>query len=84
MKFKSEIKVMPRKELLDPQGKAVALGLKNIGVSDVNDVRIGKHIVVYFESENYKEAEEKIKIACNKLLTNTVVEYFEYEIEELK
>jgi len=84
MKFKAEIKVMPRKELLDPQGKAVALGLKNIGIDNISDVRVGKHIVIYFESENFQQAEEKTKMACSKLLTNTVVEYFEYDIEELK
>ncbi len=48
--FTAEIKVMPLKELLDPQGKAVMGGLNNLGVNTVNDVRIGKHIQLQIEA----------------------------------
>jgi phosphoribosylformylglycinamidine synthase len=44
MKFRAEIDIMPQDALLDPQGKAVNSALKNIGLSEINDVRIGRHI----------------------------------------
>ena len=44
MKFLAEINVMPQKEILDPQGKAVKIGLQNLGINQVSDARIGKHI----------------------------------------
>jgi phosphoribosylformylglycinamidine (FGAM) synthase PurS component len=46
MKFKAEIDVMPLKALLDPQGKAVTGSMKNLGLSEIQNVRIGKHITL--------------------------------------
>lgn len=80
MKFQAEIDIMPRKEILDPQGKAVKLGLGNLGVSDVNDVRVGKHIVMSLEAENLAEAKQKTETACEKLLANMIVEEYTYKI----
>jgi phosphoribosylformylglycinamidine synthase len=82
MKFKAEIDVMPLKELLDPQGKAVMLGLKNLGVQSL-DVRIGKHISIEIEANNKEEADEKVKTACQKLLANPIMEDFSYELIQL-
>jgi len=80
MKFKAEVDVMPLKELLDPQGKAVGSNMKYLHLTGINDVRIGKHIVIELEAENEKEAREKIETACQKLLANPVMESFEYRI----
>ena len=52
MIFTVQIKVMPLKDLLDPQGKAVMGGLQNLGINNVSDVRIGKHIDLQIEAEN--------------------------------
>jgi phosphoribosylformylglycinamidine synthase len=54
--FTAEVKVMPLKELLDPQGKAVSDGLKQLGLQHVNDVRIGKHINLQIEAATKEEA----------------------------
>ncbi len=56
MMFTAEVKVMPLKELLDPQGKAVSDGLKQLGLQHVNDVRIGKHINLQIEAATKEEA----------------------------
>ena len=80
MKFKAEIDIMPLKELLDPQGKAVGLGLSNIGLNAINNVRIGKHISVEIDAKDKAEAESKIKNACDKLLANPVMEYYTFSI----
>jgi len=84
MKFKAEINIMPLKELLDPQGKAVISGLKNMGIPEITDVRIGKHISVEIEAKDVKTAKAKLDKACKELLSNPIMESFTYELETLK
>jgi len=80
MLFIAEIDVMPQREILDPQGKAVKLGLLNLGLNKVNDVRIGKHLSLEIDAENESQAREMIEIACKKLLANLIMEDFAYKI----
>jgi phosphoribosylformylglycinamidine synthase len=75
------VKVMPLKELLDPQGKAVMTGLKNLGLSDVADVRIGKNIQLQVEADSEEKAKQIAEEASKKLLANEVMEYFEVDIK---
>ena len=82
MIFFAEIKVMPLKELLDPQGKAVMSGLMNLGLKSVEDVRIGKHIVLKIEGQSKEEATSIATDAAKKLLANQVMEEFSIEIIE--
>jgi phosphoribosylformylglycinamidine synthase subunit PurS len=82
MTFTAHINVMPLKELLDPQGKAVNNSLHNLGISQVNDVRIGKHISLKIEANNRIEAEQVTADACKKLLVNPVMEDFDFTIIE--
>ena len=82
MNFVAEIDVMPLKELLDPQGKAVASGMHNMKMTGIQDVRIGKHITLKLEAASKAEATEKVETACKKLLTNPVIEYFHYDVKE--
>jgi phosphoribosylformylglycinamidine synthase subunit PurS len=83
MKFKAEIDIMPLKEILDPQGKAVKLGLNNLGIKEVADVRIGKHISLELEAVNKEDAEEKVNTACKKLLANLIMEDFKFQLIEI-
>ena len=80
MIFTAEIKVMPLKELLDPQGKAVSDGLKNLGLQNVNDVRIGKHINLQIEASSKEEAAAIAEDAAKRLLANPVMEEFSIQI----
>jgi phosphoribosylformylglycinamidine synthase len=80
MIFTAEVKVMPLKELLDPQGKAVQDGLKNQGLKNVNDVRIGKHINLQIEAATKEDAAVIAEDAAKKLLANPVMEDFEIQI----
>ena len=82
MTYTAEINVMPLKELLDPQGKAVLHGVNNLGLKDIADVRIGKHIQLKIEAESTEQATELTEKACKKLLANPVMEYFEFTIHE--
>ena len=82
MKYRAEINIMPLKELLDPQGKAVTSSMKNLGLEEISNVRIGKHISLEVEADNQDAAKDKVDKACTKLLANQIVEYFEFELEE--
>lgn len=76
MIFLAEIKIMPLKELLDPQGKAVMGGLSNLGLKSIEDVRIGKHIQLNIEAGDAAEAKKIAEEASQKLLANPVMEEF--------
>jgi len=80
MKFRAEIDVMPLKNLLDPQGKAVTSSMKNLGLPEISNVRIGKHISLEIEAENKQAAGEKVEKACKQLLANQIMESYEFEI----
>ena len=82
MKFIAHINVMPLKELLDPQGKAVNSSLHNLGLTNLQDVRIGKHISLNIEAQNREEAESMTREACKKLLANPVMEAFDFTLTE--
>jgi len=82
MKFRAEINIMPLKVLLDPQGKAVTSSMKNIGLPEISEVRIGKHISLELEAPDKKIAHEKVKTACKKLLANLIMETYEFEVFE--
>jgi len=81
MTFTAHINVMPLKELLDPQGKAVMGGLKNLGIGQVADVRIGKHITLQIDAASREEAQKLAENACQKLLANQVMESYEVNIQ---
>lgn len=80
MKFEVEINVMPLKDLLDPQGKAVLGGLANLGITEVKDVRVGKHITLSVEAASVEEARAIAENASKQLLANQVMEHFEITI----
>jgi phosphoribosylformylglycinamidine synthase len=80
MTYHVQIKVMPLKDLLDPQGKAVLGGLSNLGLTTIADVRVGKHITLDIDAESEAAAKQIATEACQKLLANPVMEFFEIEM----
>ena len=80
MTYTVQVKVMPLKELLDPQGKAVLGGLSNLGLQAVSDVRVGKNVTLQVEAGSPDEAKAIAEEASKKLLANPVMEYFEVSI----
>lgn len=80
MTYNVQIKVMPLKDLLDPQGKAVLGGLKNLGLGTVTDVRVGKHITLQIDAASETEAKQIAEDASKKLLANQVMEFYEIEM----
>lgn len=80
MKFIAEIDVMPHKALLDPQGKAVSGSMKNLGLPEIGNVRIGKHIQLEVEAASEEIAREKVEKACKELLSNPIMEGFHFSL----
>jgi phosphoribosylformylglycinamidine synthase len=83
MKFIAEINVMPLKEILDPQGKAVTGSMKNLNLSEIQNVRIGKHISLEIDADSETAAKEKVDLACKKLLANLIMESYEFELKQV-
>lgn len=84
MNFLAEINVMPLKEILDPQGKAVTGSMKNLGLGEISNVRIGKHITLEVSADNETIARQKVEEACKKLLANLIMESYEFELKALQ
>jgi phosphoribosylformylglycinamidine synthase len=82
MKFTAEINVMPLKALLDPQGKAVGMVMQSTGFSEISNVRIGKHITIEIEASSKEAAMERVNEACTKVLSNPIMEGYEYKLIE--
>lgn len=80
MTYNVQIKVMPLKDLLDPQGKAVMGGLKNLGINAIEDVRVGKHITLQIAADSEDAAKALADEASKKLLANPVMEFYEIEM----
>jgi phosphoribosylformylglycinamidine synthase subunit PurS len=75
-RYRLEVHVKPRPGLLDPQGKAVAHALADLGYAGVADVRVGKVLDVELEAPSEAEARERGEEMCRKLLANPVTEDF--------
>jgi len=76
----AKIYVTLKNGVLDPQGKAVQHSLESIGYKEAHDVRIGKFIEVKLTDIPKSEAEKKVKEMCEKMLANTVIENYRFEI----
>lgn len=83
MKFKAEIDVMPLDALLDPQGKAVTNSMKNIGLSEIDGVRIGRHVRLFVDAASKDVAEQKVEEACKKLLSNQIMESYTFSVTQV-
>ncbi|QQE74926.1 phosphoribosylformylglycinamidine synthase subunit PurS [Brevibacillus composti] len=80
--YKAVVYVTLRQSVLDPQGHAVKGALHSLGFDEVKDVRIGKYMEVELDTADRSQAEERISAMCEKLLANTVIEDYRFEIVE--
>ena len=80
MKFRAEIDIMPLEALLDPQGKAVGSGLKNMGIENLSEIRVGKHVTLRVEAADEATAQTAVEQACAKLLANPVMEFYRFRL----
>ncbi|GIP34559.1 phosphoribosylformylglycinamidine synthase subunit PurS [Paenibacillus sp. J2TS4] len=78
--IKATVYVTIKQSVLDPQGNAVQGALHSMGFEEVGQVRIGKYLELELDTDNREEAEERLKAMCEKLLANTVVEDYRFEL----
>ncbi|MDR1681551.1 MAG: phosphoribosylformylglycinamidine synthase subunit PurS [Prevotellaceae bacterium] len=80
MKFIAEINVMPLQALLDPQGKAVTGIIHTNGYTDMNNVRIGKHLTVEIDADTQDRAAARVDEVCRKILHNPIMEGYTFTV----
>lgn len=76
MKFRVAVHVLPRRGILDPQGKAVSDALHTLGFGGVTDVHVGRHLLIETDADTVDSARASVKAMCDKLLANPVTEDF--------
>ncbi len=77
-----KIFVSLKKGVLDPQGKAIERSLHTLGYNEVQDVRMGKYLEIEMADASRQVAEQRVREMCDKLLSNTVIEDYRFEIQE--
>ena len=76
-RYRVAVHIVPRRGILDPQGKAVADALRTLGFTSVHDVHVGRHIIVETDADAADAARQSVRAMCEKLLANPVTEDFE-------
>ncbi len=81
-RFRCAVHIVPRRGILDPQGKAVSDALHSLGFATVSDVRVGRYVVVDTTADSEDAARAAVKAMCEKLLANPVTE--DYDIASVE
>lgn len=76
-RFRVAVHITPRRGILDPQGKAVTDALHTLGFGAVQDVHVGRHVVIEVDADDRAAAEKSTREMCERLLANPVIEDFE-------
>jgi phosphoribosylformylglycinamidine synthase len=82
--FKATVLIKRRPSILDPQGVAVEKGAKHLGITNIKSTRIGKLIEFDVDLSDRMEAEKEVNLYCSKLLSNPIMEDFEFTLDEVK
>ncbi|MBI3756526.1 MAG: phosphoribosylformylglycinamidine synthase subunit PurS [Deltaproteobacteria bacterium] len=78
----AKVYVTPKKAILDPQGKAIANSLHALHYDEITDVRMGKYLELRLKGLSCMQAEQRVEEMCRRLLANSVIEDFRFEIVE--
>jgi phosphoribosylformylglycinamidine synthase subunit PurS len=76
-RYRVAVHIVPRRGILDPQGKAVADALHTLGFAGVRDARIGRHVVLEVDAADRSAADGAVRDMCQRLLANPVTEDYE-------
>jgi phosphoribosylformylglycinamidine synthase len=77
---KAKVHVTLKQGILDPQGKAIEHALQSLGFQSASNVRVGKYMELDLNETDRAKAETLLKQMCEKLLANTVIEEYRYEL----
>ena len=78
--MKAKIHVTLKQGILDPQGKAIEHALDSLGFKNAENVRVGKYMELDVNEKDKAKAEAQVKQMCEKLLANTIIEEYRYEL----
>ena len=81
--LKAEIYITLKDTVSDPQGLTIKHALESLGYKDIEDLRIGKSVILKLNYKDKQEAEKKIDEMCKKLLANPIIEDYRFNIKEL-
>lgn len=82
MNFNARVSIMLKPGISDPQGQTIERALPALGYSGVEAVRVGKRIELSVEADDREQAHERVSEMCERLLANTVIEFFEVSISD--
>ena len=80
--MKAKIHVTLKQGILDPQGKAIEHALESLGFKNTTNVRVGKYMELDLAEQDKAKAEVQVMSMCEKLLANTIIEEYRYELSE--
>ncbi len=80
--MRAHVFIMPKKGILDPQGKAVEHSLHQLGFAEAHDVRLGKYVEMSVDAAGREQAQQRVDEMCRKLLANGVIEDYRFELLE--
>lgn len=80
--FKAKVLIKRRKTILDPQGKAIEIGAKHLGLTNIKNTRIDKYVEFNVDTSDLKTAEQEVNEYCKKLLANPIMEDYEFTLSE--
>tara|TARA_B100000676_G_C17672687_1_gene627231 strand:+ start:65 stop:313 length:249 start_codon:yes stop_codon:yes gene_type:complete len=81
--FEVKITIDLKPTVNNPEGLTIKSSLENLGFSNLNSVRVGKNIVIKIDSANKDEVISQVEEMCNKLLSNPIIEQYEFEINQI-
>ena len=82
--YRAKVLIKRRPSILDPQGKAVEIGAQHLGLTNIKNTRIGKYIEFDVDTKDKMEAEKEVSNYCDKLLSNPIMEDYEFTLDEVK
>ena len=80
--YRAKVLIKRRPSILDPQGKAVEIGAKHLGLTNIKNTRIGKYIEFDVDAKDKTQAEKEVSNDCSKLLANPIMEDYEFTLSE--
>jgi phosphoribosylformylglycinamidine synthase subunit PurS len=80
MSYRVEVRVVPRKGILDPQGQAVHGALHSLGFTGVTEVHVGRYVTLSLDAGSPEEARRRAESMCRQLLANPVTEDFDLRV----
>ncbi|HOQ68045.1 MAG TPA: phosphoribosylformylglycinamidine synthase subunit PurS [Candidatus Atribacteria bacterium] len=84
MKYRGKVVITLKPGVFDPQGATICNALHALSYREVEEVKTGKYLEIILESENCSQAEKRIQEMCDRLLCNSVIESYSYQVEEVK